>query len=58
MFCIVTRLAKIFAENDMVMQLHVGPMRNCSSTLYNKVGVDAGGDSVGNTLDIEKQEIC
>ncbi|MGI6594357.1 MAG: glucuronate isomerase [Christensenellales bacterium] len=54
MFCIVTRLAKIFAENDMVMQLHVGPMRNCSSTLYNQVGVDAGGDSIGNTLDIEK----
>lgn len=56
MFCLVAFLAGIFSKNGMVMELHVGPIRNGSTKLLNAVGPDAGGDSVGNAIDVEKAQ--
>lgn len=53
MFCVVAKMADIFSTNDMVLQMHVGPMRNCSFCLHEVAGVDAGGDSIANSLNIE-----
>lgn len=40
-----------YRRRDMVMQLHLGPIRDQSPRLLETVGHDAGGDSVGATSD-------
>lgn len=40
-----------YARRGIVMQLHLGPIRNCSPRLMKAFGPDAGGDSVGYTTD-------
>ena len=40
-----------YARRSIVMQLHLGPIRNNSPKLYRSFGPDAGGDSVGLTTD-------
>ena len=40
-----------YARRGIVMQLHLGPIRNNSPKLYRSFGPDAGGDSVGLTTD-------
>ena len=44
-------LAKEYAQRDLVMQLHLGPIRNNSARLQTAFGPDAGGDSIGSTTD-------
>lgn len=40
-----------YARRGIVMQLHLGPIRNNSPRLWNAIGPDAGADSVGYTTD-------
>jgi glucuronate isomerase len=44
-------LGREYAQRGIVMQLHLGPIRNCSPKLVKCFGPDAGGDSVGTTTD-------
>lgn len=44
-------LGKEYAKREIVMQLHLGAVRNNSPRLWKEVGADAGGDSVGFTTD-------
>ncbi|MBR3539253.1 MAG: glucuronate isomerase [Eubacterium sp.] len=44
-------LGKAYADRGIVMQLHLGAIRNNSARLYASLGPDAGGDSVGMTTD-------
>ncbi|TCD13356.1 glucuronate isomerase [Oricola cellulosilytica] len=39
-------LGRAYAARDMVMQLHIGALRNTRSRLLMQVGRDAGGDSI------------
>lgn len=45
------RLGGAYARHGVAMQLHLGPIRNVSPRLYELLGPDAGGDSVGRTAD-------
>lgn len=40
-----------YARRGIVMQLHLGPIRNNSPRLWKLIGPDAGADSVGYTTD-------
>lgn len=44
-------LGKAYTEHEVAMQLHLGPVRNQNPTLLEKLGPDAGGDSIGLTTD-------
>ncbi len=44
-------LGRAYAARGVVMQLHLGAVRNVSPRLYERLGADAGGDSVGHTTD-------
>ena len=44
-------LGREYARRGIVMQLHLGPIRNNSPRLWQAVGPDAGADSVGYTTD-------
>ena len=44
-------LGREYARRGIVMQLHLGPIRNNSPKLMKSFGPDAGGDSVGYTTD-------
>ncbi len=44
-------LAREYHRRDLVMQMHLGPIRNNSAKLMASFGPDAGGDSVGSTTD-------
>ena len=44
-------LAGEYERRGLVMQLHLGPIRNNSPKLVRAFGADAGGDSVGSTTD-------
>ncbi len=41
-------LAKAYDERNLVMQMHIGAIRNNRSTLFNQLGADVGGDSIGD----------
>ena len=41
-------LVKEYSERDVVMQLHLEPLRNNSPSLYASYGRDAGADSIGS----------
>ncbi|MBQ1203959.1 MAG: glucuronate isomerase, partial [Loktanella sp.] len=43
---LLEELGRAYAARRMVMQLHIGPLRNNSSRLLQGVGRDAGGDSL------------
>jgi glucuronate isomerase len=45
-------LAKMYAERDIVMQLHLSASRNNSTRLFRLLGLDCGNDSVGASLNI------
>ncbi len=45
-------LAPHYVKHDLVMQVHFGAMRNNNSLMFNRVGPDAGFDSIGNSADI------
>ena len=44
-------LGKAYHAHGVAMQLHLGPIRNQNPRLYETLGPDAGGDSVGLTTD-------
>lgn len=39
-------LAERYAEKGWVMELHIGPMRNNNTLMFNRIGPDAGFDSI------------
>ncbi len=47
----LTLLGRAYQKRNIVMQLHLGPVRNNSAKLLSEYGPDAGGDSVGKTTD-------
>ncbi len=42
---LLTKLGELYAKRGLVMQLHIGAIRNNSSRLYEKLGADIGCDS-------------
>lgn len=44
-------LGREYGRRNWVMQLHLGPVRNTNSRIYNSVGPDAGCDCMGPALD-------
>ena len=52
-YCILKRLGGLFAERNLVMQVHTGVLRNQNTSRFAAIGADCGIDSVGNALDIE-----
>lgn len=44
-------LAGEYSRRNLVMQLHLGPIRNNSPKLFTSFGADAGGDSIGSATD-------
>lgn len=42
---LLTRLGEFYAKRNLIMQLHIGAIRNNSSRMYEKLGVDIGCDS-------------
>ena len=51
-FTLMAHIAKMLRDRGMVMQLHVGVIRNCNTVLFDRCGVDVGGDSVANVLNV------
>lgn len=45
---LLTELAKIYHKHDLVMQLHIGAIRNDSKRVFGLKGPDMGYDSVGD----------
>ena len=43
---ILRELGRIYAKEDLVMQLHIGALRNNTTRLFQQVGADAGVDGV------------
>ncbi|CUX80067.1 MAG: glucuronate isomerase UxaC [Roseibaca calidilacus] len=43
---LLVELGRAYAARDMVMQLHIGPLRNTRSRLLHSAGRDAGADSL------------
>ena len=39
-------LGKMYSKRNMIMQLHIGALRNNNTKMFNKVGADAGFDSI------------
>ena len=48
MTALLVELGKMYAAKDWGMQLHLGPLRNNNSRMMQKIGVDAGFDSIGD----------
>ena len=51
---VLRHLAKFYAENNWVMQIHFGCIRNNSKTMFKKIGADTGFDCVGDSKDVGK----
>jgi glucuronate isomerase len=51
---VMVELCKMNHKRGWVQQFHLGAMRNNSTRLFRKVGVDAGFDSIGNAQDAHK----
>lgn len=41
---LLSELGREYARNNLVMQIHIGAIRNNSTRLFEKLGVDVGGD--------------
>lgn len=46
-------IMRIANSKDMIVQLHLGPIRNVSSSMKSLFGKDIGCDTIGNGLDFE-----
>ncbi len=42
-------LGNMYAKNNIVMQLHIGALRNNNTKKFNQIGADAGFDSIDDT---------
>lgn len=49
---LLRELAAAYRKKSIVMQLHMGAQRNNSPKLFSLLGADAGGDSVGQAVNI------
>ncbi|PAV30606.1 glucuronate isomerase [Virgibacillus profundi] len=47
-------LGELYAEKGWVMQLHISPLRNNNTKMFNKLGPDSGFDSIGDPLIADK----
>lgn len=47
-------LAALYHDHNMVMQLHFGAARNVSNLLFERLGPDCGGDTMGDPVDIHR----
>ncbi|MBP2079058.1 glucuronate isomerase [Oceanobacillus polygoni] len=47
-------LGELYADKGWVMQLHINPLRNNSTRMFNRVGPDSGFDSIGDNLLADK----
>lgn len=45
---ILTQLGRLYADQGLVMQLHIGAIRNNSSRMFSCLGADAGFDSIND----------
>ncbi|MEG0496341.1 MAG: glucuronate isomerase [Eubacterium sp.] len=45
---IMIRLGRLYHQHGLVMQLHLGVIRNTNTAMYNAIGADAGFDVVGD----------
>ncbi len=45
---VLVQLARAYCERNLVMQFHIGAVRNARSRLFSGVGTDVGGDSIGD----------
>ncbi|MCM8530513.1 MAG: glucuronate isomerase [Lentisphaeraceae bacterium] len=45
---LMVRFGRMNAAKGWTMQLHMGPIRNNSTRMFNKLGADAGFDSIGD----------
>lgn len=45
---LLTKLGEAYADRNLAMQLHIGAIRNNSTRLYKKLGVDIGCDSLAD----------
>ena len=42
----MTNLGRIYHKHSMVMQLHIGALRNNNTRMFKKLGPDVGFDSI------------
>ena len=56
-FYLLKDIARILKESDMVMQLHIGVLRNQDTKEYIKHGRDIGRDSMGDPISVEDLNI-
>lgn len=47
---LMTELGRLYADNDIVMQLHIGALRNASTRMFKKLGADTGLDSMNDFI--------
>ena len=45
---ILTELGKLYSDKDLVMQLHIGALRNNSVRMFKELGADTGFDSLSD----------
>ena len=45
---VLTELGKLYSRHDIVMQLHIGAIRNTSTRFFNTCGADSGFDSLND----------
>ena len=45
---LLTELGRAYAQRGIVMQFHIGALRNQSSRLFDRLGPDVGGDSISD----------
>lgn len=43
---VLVELGRAYAQADLVMQLHIGPLRNNSTQIFTAAGSDSGADSI------------
>ena len=51
---VLAELTKQYHDRNWVSQLHYGVKRDNSHYLFNRIGVDAGGDNIGESANIDK----
>ena len=45
-------MAKLYHKHDVVMQMHIGPLRNANTRMFAAVGADTGFDSIDNDVSV------
>ena len=47
-YAVLSFLSGEYAKRDLVMELHLGAMRNNNSVMFRRIGADSGFDSIGD----------